>query len=126
MTEPQFSDHDLNELQARNPDFHSKSYAFVCQALESVTRSCVEPRHVTSLELSESVKQRAIDEFGVMARTVLQYWGINSTADVGRIVYAMVEQGILLAGEGDSPDHFDNLFDFQEAFESNYPWAVGV
>jgi uncharacterized repeat protein (TIGR04138 family) len=59
-----------------------------------------------------------------MARTVLQHWGIHDTDDVGGVVFAMVEQGILTKQDGDNLEDFTDVFDFEEAFELNYPWEA--
>jgi uncharacterized repeat protein (TIGR04138 family) len=54
-----------------------------------------------------------------MARTVLEHWGIRSTTDVGALVFALVECGILIKQEEDRPDDFKDVFDFDEAFEAD-------
>ncbi|NNF12553.1 MAG: hypothetical protein HKN72_04995 [Gemmatimonadetes bacterium] len=122
MNELQFADEVLDQLQERNPRFHPRSYVFVLQALHSVIQSLDEPRHITGRELTEGVRELAIGQYGPLARTVLEHWGIHETEDVGRVVFAMVEQGILVKEDDDNPQDFENLFDFEEAFESNYPW----
>jgi uncharacterized repeat protein (TIGR04138 family) len=70
------------------------------------------------------VRELALERFGPMARTVLEHWGIHDTDDVGRVVFAMVEQGILIKQDGDQPEDFADVFDFEEAFELNYPWEA--
>jgi uncharacterized repeat protein (TIGR04138 family) len=122
MTDLQFADEVLDRLQERHPRFHARSYIFVLQALHRVIQSLEEPRHVTGQELAQGVRELALDRFGPMARSVLEHWGIHDTEDVGRVVFAMVEQGILIKQEGDHPDDFSDVFDFEEAFEVNYPW----
>jgi uncharacterized repeat protein (TIGR04138 family) len=57
-----------------------------------------------------------------MARSVLEYWGISSTRDLGEIVFALVELGVLVKQEDDTIDSFDGVFDFEEVFEASYPW----
>jgi uncharacterized repeat protein (TIGR04138 family) len=122
MTDLQFADEVLDRLQERYPRFHARSYAFVLQALHQVIQSLEEPRHVSGQELAEGVRELALDRFGPMARTVLEHWGIHDTEDVGRVVFAMVEQGVLIKQDGDQPEDFSDVFDFEEAFELNYPW----
>ncbi|MDA0328475.1 MAG: hypothetical protein O2958_05650 [Gemmatimonadetes bacterium] len=124
MTELQFAADVLDQLQERNPRFHTRSYLFVLQALHSVIRSLDEPRHISGRELTEGVRELALGQYGPLARTVLEHWGIHETEDVGRIVFAMVEQGILIKQEGDQPEDFVDVFDFEEAFELNYPWEA--
>jgi uncharacterized repeat protein (TIGR04138 family) len=123
MTDLQFADEVLDRLQERYPRFHARSYVFVLQALHQVIQSLEEPRHVSGQELAEGVRELALDRFGPMARSVLEHWGIHDTEDVGRVVFAMVEQGILIKQDGDQPEDFSDVFDFEEAFElNNYPW----
>ena len=124
MTELQFADEVLDQLQERNPRFHARSYIFVLQSLHWVIQSLDTPRHVTGKELAEGVRELALERFGPMARTVLEHWGIHDTDDVGRVVFAMVEQGILIKQDGDQPEDFADVFDFEEAFDLNYPWEA--
>ena len=124
MTELQFADEVLDRLQERHPRFDARSYIFVLQALHSVIKSLEEPRHVSGKELSEGVKRLALDRFGPMARTVLEHWGIHDTDDVGRVVFAMVEQGILIKQDGDQLKDFTDIFDFEEVFELRYNWEA--
>jgi uncharacterized repeat protein (TIGR04138 family) len=124
MTELQFADEVLDQLQQRNPRFHARSYVFVLRALHSVIQSLDEPRHLSGRELTEGVRELAIGQYGPLARTVLEYWGIHETEDVGHVVFALVEQGILIKQDDDRPEDFADLFDFEEAFELNYPWRA--
>lgn len=124
MTELQFADEILDQLQERNPRFHARSYEFVLHALHSVIRALDEPRHITGNELTNGVRELALSRYGPLARTVLEHWGIHETEDVGRVVFAMVEQGILVKEDEDDQQDFTDLFDFEEAFEREYPWSA--
>ena len=123
MIELQFQEEVLDELQERNPRFHARSYEFVMQALQTVIQSLDEPRHISGRELTEGVRELAIGRYGLLAKAVLEHWGIHETEDVGRVVFAMVEQGILVKEDDDTPEDFADLFDFEEVFETNYPWG---
>ena len=124
MTELQFADEILDQLQERNPRFHARSYEFVLRALHSVIRSIDEPRHITGRELTDGVRELALGQYGPLARTVLEHWGIHETEDVGRVVFAMVEQGILVKEDEDHQEDFTDLFDFEEVFDLDYPWSA--
>ena len=124
MTELQFAEEILDQLQERNPRFHTKAYFFVLASLHSVLRSLDEPRHITGRELTEGVRSLALERYGPMARTVLQHWGIHETEDVGDVVFALVEQGVLVKQDGDRREDFQDVFDFEEVFELNYPWEA--
>lgn len=124
MTDLQFADEILDQLQERNPRFHTKAYFFVLAALHSVIQSLDEPRHISGRELAEGARSLALDRYGPMARSVLEHWGIHTSEDVGDVVFALVDQGILVKQDGDSPKDFADVFDFEEAFELNYPWEA--
>jgi len=123
MIELQFQPDVLDQLQERNPRFHARSFEFVMQALQFVIQSLDEPRHISGRELTHGVRELAIGQYGLLAKAVLEHWGIHETEDVGRVVFAMVEQGLLVKEDEDGPEDFADLFDFEEEFETNYPWA---
>lgn len=112
-------------LRARNPRYAEAAYVFVLAALNYVLEHLPEPRHITGREMAEGVRDLALERFGPMARTVLEHWGIEQTADVGEIVFALVEAGVLIKQDEDSPEDFADVFDFEDAFESPYPRRAG-
>lgn len=116
----------LARLRERNPRFHESAYLFVLEALHFVIQALPEPRHISGRELAEGVRDLAIERFGPMARTVLEHWGIRATADVGDIVFALVEHGILIRQDEDDIEDFAGVFDFDEAFDRQYPWGRGA
>jgi uncharacterized repeat protein (TIGR04138 family) len=113
----------LDRLRERDPRFHETAYLFVLSALHYVIERLPEPRHISGRELTEGARDLAIERFGPMARTVLEHWGIRQTADVGAIVFALVDCGVLIRQEEDALDDFANVFDFDDAFERDYPWG---
>lgn len=125
MTKLQFAEEILEKLQGRYPRFHGKAYLFLLSALHLVMEGLEEPRHISGEELAEGVRELALKRYGPMARTVMEHWGIHSTQDLGEIVFAMVDCGVLIRREEDRKEDFRNLYDFEEAFERNYPWGHG-
>jgi uncharacterized repeat protein (TIGR04138 family) len=111
----------FNRLRDLAPRYHEAAYIFVLAALNHVIERLPEPRHISGRELAEGVRDLALERYGPMARTVLEYWGIASTRDVGAIVFALVECNVLIKQEADSPQDFVDVFDFDEAFEPQYP-----
>ena len=53
-----------------------------------------------------------IKKFGPMARTVLKFWGIESTEDFGNIIFNLVDNQVLTKTNEDHIDQFRNGFDF--------------
>lgn len=116
----------LNRLRERYPRFHESAYVFMLSALHNVLEHLDRPRHISGRELAEGARDLALTEFGPMARTVLEYWGVRTTDDFGRVVFALVDCGVLIKEDGDSPDDFQEVFDFVDAFELNYPWGADL
>jgi len=49
-------------------------------------------------------------------------WGASRTEDFGRIVFTLVEVGLLVTQPGDAESDFEAVYDFAEAFGEVYPW----
>ncbi|MDH3222081.1 MAG: hypothetical protein OEO23_00080 [Gemmatimonadota bacterium] len=124
MTDLDFAEETLATLQERHPRFHRYAYAFLLDALHTVIGGMRETRHISGEELVHGVRDLAMERYGPLARTVLEYWGIHSTEDLGEVVFALVEIGILVKQDEDSPEDFEGLFDFVEVFDRNYPWTA--
>jgi uncharacterized repeat protein (TIGR04138 family) len=116
----------MDRLRERNPRYRETAYVFLISALHFVLQRLDETRHITGRELTEGVRDLAIDRFGPMARTVLEHWGIRDTTDVGEIVFALVECGILIKQDDDCIDDFLGVYDFEEVFERDYPWGASI
>lgn len=123
MSELAFRDGIMDRIRLREPRFHEHAYLFVLAALEFCQTRLEERRHITGRELAESCRALALDRYGVMARMVLEHWGVRCTADVGDIVFTLVDTGLLLSQPNDSRDDFVGVFDFEDAFERDYPWT---
>ena len=121
-----FADEVLDRLRERHPRYHETAYLFVLSALHHVLERLTEPRHISGRELAEGARDLALHRYGPMARTVLEHWGIEETSDLGAIVFALVECGILIKQDEDGPGDFDALFDFEETFEAHYPWGANI
>lgn len=111
-------------VQPKNVRFHRDAYGFLLDALHTVISSLSERRHISGQELVEGVRRLAMERFGPLARTVLEYWGIHSTDDLGEIVFDLVDMGVLVKNPRDRPEDFADVFDFEEVFDHNYPWTV--
>lgn len=121
-----FAEEVLSGLRERHPRYHEGAYFFILSALHHVLEQLTEPRHISGRELAEGVRDLALHQYGPMARTVLEHWGIEGTRDVGEIVFALVDAGVLLKQDDDSPRDFDGVYDFEEVFDVDYPWGANI
>lgn len=69
--------------------------------------------HLTGQQLSLGLRDFAWERWGLLAKTVLGRWNVTSTNDFGRIVYALIDAGILGKSETDRIDDFRNVYDFR-------------
>lgn len=122
MPELAFRDGVMDRIRLRESRFDERAYLFVLAALEFVQQRIPERRHLTGRELAEGCRDLALVRYGVLARTVFEHWGIRSSGDIGEVVFTLVETGLLMSQPQDSKSDFLDVFDFDTAFDRNYPW----
>jgi len=119
----------LFEIVRRDPRYAYEAYEFVFAALDytlqmlgkqDAEKGETGPRHVSGSELLEGVRQLALREFGLMARTVFRQWGVNRTGDFGVIVFNLVEAELMSKTPEDSLADFENRFDLDEALVQGF------
>ncbi|HSQ30201.1 MAG TPA: Minf_1886 family protein [Gemmatimonadaceae bacterium] len=113
----------MDRIRLREPRFDERAYFFVLAALEYCQQRLDERRHISGRELALACRDLALERFGVMSRLVLEHWGIRSTADMGDIVFTLVDLGLLRSQPSDSRDEFAGVYEFDQAFEREYPWC---
>lgn len=126
MLELAFRDGIMDMIRLRERRFHEHAYLFVLAALELCQSRLVDRRHIAGRELALACRDLAIERYGVLARTVLDHWGVRTTADLGDIVFILVDLGLLMSQPGDSRDDFVDVFEFDRALEREYPWNRAV
>lgn len=122
MPELAFRDGVMDRIRLREPRYHEHAYLFVLSALELCQSRLAERRHITGRELAGGCRDLALQRYGVLARTVLEYWGITSTNDFGDLVFTLVELGLLLSQPTDTREDFADVFEFADVFDRHYPW----
>ena len=73
-------------------------------------------RHVSGRQLSHGLRDYAISQYGLLAKSVLAGWNIHSCEDFGHIVFALVDAGLMHKTEEDDIEDFTGVYDFDEAF----------
>ena len=79
-----------------------------------------EERHLTGQQLCEAIRQYALNQFGYLAKTVLNSWGVETTSAFGDIVYNMISAGMMRKSASDRRSHFDGIYDFHEVFTEKF------
>ena len=91
-------------------------YEFVLNGMEFYLTSLGEKRHVSGQELTKGLLLFAQKQFGPIAETVLRYWGIERSDDLGNIVYNLIGLGIMSKQPEDALDHFHAIVEFPVYF----------
>ncbi len=138
-------DHPIARLLEEDQRYKFEAYAFIFEALhyaqdvlemgaESQTEQTDESaeesetpagpeHHVTGRELCDAIRRYAIEQYGYMAKTVLNSWGINCTGDFGEIVFNLIRVGQMRKTPSDTRVDFDNIYDFDVAFQQQFKIA---
>src|SRR5450631_2302533 len=96
----------MDQIRLRERRFDEHAYLFVLSALEYCQARLTERRHIAGRELLVSCRDLALARYGVLARQVLAFWGIQSTSDIGDIVFTLVELNLLISQPSDTRDDF--------------------
>jgi uncharacterized repeat protein (TIGR04138 family) len=115
----------LAQITAKDPRYDTEGYLFLRNGLDYTLRQSKKhkddpARHVSGQELLEGLRAYALKEFGPMARTVLDYWGIRKGEDFGAMVFNLVEAGVFGKTDTDSIEDFKGGYTFEEAFDAPY------
>jgi uncharacterized repeat protein (TIGR04138 family) len=106
----------IRSLADRRGIFRADAYFFVLEALENAMESLEKRDHITGEHLLEWIRDLGRERYGVMAGDVFHAWGVHATIDFGRIVFHLVEEGLLRKRDEDSLSDFVDKFDFDDAF----------
>jgi len=120
----------LDEVVQRDSRFAYEAYEFVFAALAHTQRMLgrVPPQesagesdyHVSGPQLLEGVRDLALREYGLMARTVFRMWGINKTADFGEMVFNLVAANLMSKTAEDNHDDFRDVYDLDQVLVRDY------
>ena len=133
--------HPIAELLRKDKRYAFEAYAFVFEALSYAhdvlgfgSESTGEPgenapvegekpgsgQHISGQELCEAARLFALSQYGYMAQTVLNSWGIRTTGDIGEIVFNLIGIGQMRKTANDRREDFDDVFDFDIALRKDF------
>ncbi|MFH1407409.1 MAG: Minf_1886 family protein [Candidatus Omnitrophota bacterium] len=106
----------IEKILEEDARYKAGAYEFVMAGLGYTLWKLKKEGHVSGRELSGGLKDFAIEQFGPMARTTLEYWGIHASIDFGEIVYNMIDAGLMGRTEEDRKEDFKDIYDFDKVF----------
>ena len=126
-TEPVRPDKSLEQIVEEVGLYPIQAYEFVQHGLgytvDKIHGEKKDPdvsRHVGGRDLCDGLREFALLQWGLLARTVLSRWHIKRTLDFGRIVFALVDNGWMQKTDDDTIEDFRDVFDFASAFDGGY------
>jgi len=125
------SDHEedyektLDRVLEEDPRYTREAYLFIQAALDFYQRRHRGGRireHLTGPDLLRGIRELAILEYGPMARSVLNHWGLERGEDVGEMVYNLIGVGLMAKTEEDRREDFDGVMAFDETMDQETSW----
>jgi uncharacterized repeat protein (TIGR04138 family) len=121
----------IADIARRDARYAYEAYEFVFAALDHTLKALGRvPRgpaapveasdHVSGPELLHGIREYALREFGLMARTVFRRWGINRTDDFGEIIFNLIEANLMSQTPDDSRRDFHAVYDLDEELVDGY------
>ena len=116
----------LRKLALHDGRYSPEALRFLLESLDQAVKlagkeHAVGPsRHVTGQEVLAGMRNYARELFGPLAAQVWRSWGVRETMDWGRIVFLLVDAGLLKRQDSDSIEDFDHGFDFDRFFVDEY------
>jgi uncharacterized repeat protein (TIGR04138 family) len=116
----------LRKLALRDGRYAPEAFQFLFESLEHAVKLAGRAeaegieRHVSGQELLAGMRGYAGELFGPLAAQVWRSWGVRSTLDWGRIVFLLVDNGMLNRQDNDTIEDFKDGFDFDQAFVEGY------
>ncbi len=118
-------EHAVASILEKEKRFQPGAYFLVREALDfTVDRLSKETngekRHVSGSELLQGFRDHVLEEYGPMAATILEDWGISKCRHIGEIVFLFIENGVFGKQDSDSLDDFGEIYTFEEAFTTPF------
>jgi uncharacterized repeat protein (TIGR04138 family) len=123
MQDPDFAE-IVDLICKEDTRYDRKAYSFVRLGLDQTVKNLKksdpartqQSQHVSGRELLEGLRAYALDQFGPLAKTVLESWGVHRCRDFGEIVFNLIEYRVFSKTDSDRREDFADVYDFDEAF----------
>ena len=112
----------LDLIVKEDSRYERGAYFFLRQALDHTMKKHRKDSgkgrdaHISGGDLLDGIREFALDQYGPMAKTLLDEWRVTQCSDFGEIVFNLVDYGILGKTEEDSRADFIKGYDFEDAF----------
>jgi uncharacterized repeat protein (TIGR04138 family) len=123
MQDPDFAE-IVGLICKEDPRFDRKAYDFIRLGLDHAVKELKKKdtaragrsRHVSGPELLDGLRVYALEQYGPLAKTVLNSWGVKRCTDFGDVVFNLIEYNVFSKTENDRREDFTDLYTFDDAF----------
>lgn len=114
----------VEQIRKEDPRFDKRAYFFLRHGLDYTVKDlrkknaerAQKSQHVSGPELLDGLRDYALEQFGPMAKMVLNEWGVTRCPDFGDMVFNLIEYNVFSKTETDCKEDFAQRFDFEDAF----------
>lgn len=115
----------VEQIRKEDPRFDKRAYYFLRQGLDHTVREMKKrnvermqrSQHVSGPELLDGLREYALEQYGPMAKLVLNEWGVKRCPDFGDLVFNLIEYNVFSRTDEDKREDFGELYSFEDAFE---------
>ena len=123
--QPIHFEESVESILKREKRYDAQAYLFLKDSLDFTLKRFSESdraknRHVSGKELLEGFRDHALEQFGPMAGTLMDEWGVKECRDVGNMVFQMIEEQVFGKQDSDKPEDFDEVFDFRKSMREPF------
>ena len=112
--------------------YKAEAYQFVGEALNYAQETREEQpsdaeqseSHLTGQQLCDVIRLYALEQYGLLAQSVLNSWGVFETSAFGEIVYNLIRIGRMKKSEEDRREDFDDVYSFDTALNQTFRFTL--
>ena len=122
---PEENKKTIEQVIVEDGRYHMEAFRFLHEGLSRAVSTVYDDpqaptgHHVTGRQLCESIRDLALDRYGLMAPSVLRRWGVRGSIDFGNMVYLLIKHGLMRKTEEDSIEDFRDVFDIESGFDKS-------
>lgn len=119
MDEIDFDSDSFADIIAKDDRYNARAYALLMDVIRYLGGENG-GKHMTGEEILDEFRDRTLDQYGPLSYRVLLELGVNSTEDIGEMMFNLAESRRVGRDDGDSAETFVGGYDFKETFLGPY------
>ena len=108
----------------RDTRYDLEAYGFLLASLDYYRSKTDKVGHIPASTVVESYLELAAMKYGPMAFALLKDWGVETSLDIGTIVYNLIDIELLSSDKEESLDDFVDLPPFKEVVNPQESYII--